>query len=247
MPNYKPEISITPVDAAVTFGKATINGRMYSLTDPQKYEKNKSTFKDENVAIVIGDHILPVLQENDKTSNGVNISATKAQMFNIARLPDESSSDYAQYTMSGNATATDFRDKKSIGAYMAAYGELERNEADILESPDNLFQPKPSKADTPAMYALKQATCEKRIDIDKYEHRFGANFNNDKRVFNKHDITLKMLTRLCDNLDMEAELVIRDTSSDVPNPIGRSISILLTGGDEDGQSCDESEGVSEEI
>lgn len=247
MPDYKPEISMTPFDASATFGKATINGKMYSLTTPQNFECFKDTFKDENVAIVVGDHILPVLPESDKASNGINMSTTKTQMIAIARLPAEGSDEYAQYTMSGNKTATDFRDKKSIASYMEAYGKLERDEIDILESPDNLFQPRPSKDDTPAMYALKQATCEKRIDIDKYEHRFGANFNNDKRVFNKHDITLKMLTRMCDNLDMEAELVIRDTSPNVPNPIGRSVSILLTGGDNNGKARDESERISEEV
>lgn len=125
---------------------------------------------------------------------------------------------------------------------------MERDEHDILESPDNIFQPRPTDNDAPAMYALKQATCEKRIDIDKYEHRFGVNFNNDKRVYNKHDITLKMLTRMCDNLDMEAVLTLRDKSPDVPNPIGHSISITLTGGNEDeDESCNESEGVSEEV
>ena len=80
------------------------------------------------------------------------------------------------------------------------------------------------------MKALKTAVLEKRIDLDKYEPRFGSNYNNDKRLFNKNTISLSMTKRLCEALDIKATLILEDKSPDVPNPIGRTIKVDLTGG-----------------
>ena len=138
--------------------------------------------------------------------------------------------------MSGNTSAIDMRQRRSIGAYIDGVGEIEKSETDIITSPDNIFQPKPGDNDTPAMAALKQAVCEKHIDIDKYDMRFGANFNNDKRLFNKDSISLPMLVRLCNGLDIKATLTLEDEAEDTPNPIGRKITAELTGGNnEDGE------------
>ena len=80
------------------------------------------------------------------------------------------------------------------------------------------------------MKALKNAVLDKHIDLDKYEPRFGSNYNNDKRLFNKSTISLIMLKRVCEALDRDATLTLSDKSDDVPNPIGRTIQVKLTGG-----------------
>lgn len=103
-------------------------------------------------------------------------------------------------------------------------------ERDILTSPDNIFTPKIFDDDSPEMKALKTAVLEKKIDLDKYEPRFGSNYNNDKRLFNKSTISLPMTKRLCEALDIKATLILEDKSPDVPNPIGRTIKVDLTGG-----------------
>ena len=107
-------------------------------------------------------------------------------------------------------------------------------EKEILTNPDNIFIPTISEKDSPAMRGLKQAIIEKRIDIDKYQDRFGKeNFPNDKRKFKDTDITMFMMNRMNKALDIKATLILEDKSPDVPNPIGRKISIDLTGYDEE--------------
>ena len=85
------------------------------------------------------------------------------------------------------------------------------------------------------MKGMKEAVIAKNIDLDKYEHRFGSNYNNDKRLFNKNNISLPMIKRLSKALDMKATLILEDASPDVPNPIGKKIVIDVIGNDEDGE------------
>ena len=77
---------------------------------------------------------------------------------------------------------------------------------------------------------IKKAINDKHCDMDKYDTRFGDNYPNDKRQLKNSDVTLKIINRYCENLDMEAILTIRDKEPGVPNPLGHPISIsLMTG------------------
>ena len=69
----------------------------------------------------------------------------------------------------------------------------------------------------------------KNIDIDKYADRFGENFPNDKRKLKDEKITLFLLKRMAECLDMNVDLIISDKSPNVPNPIGIPIKVSLTG------------------
>lgn len=74
----------------------------------------------------------------------------------------------------------------------------------------------------------------KHIDLDSYEHRFGKNYNNDRRLFEKPNISLLKLTSVCTALDIKATLILEDSSPDVPNPMGGVVTVELTsGGGED--------------
>ena len=77
----------------------------------------------------------------------------------------------------------------------------------------------------------------KNIDINKYEQRFGKNFNNDKRLFNNPTISLSKLETIAKALDMKLTLVIEDDNASVPNPMGDKVVIDLIPGDD----IDESE------
>ena len=101
-------------------------------------------------------------------------------------------------------------------------------ERTILTTIDNVFAPEIYNNDTPEMKAMKQAILDKHIDLDKYEPRFGPNYNNDKRLLKKSSITFGKLRSICDALDMKVTMTIEDSSPDVPNPIGRSITVDLT-------------------
>lgn len=227
MPNYS-NINYRQFQHTVA-GKATIGSTLHTLYGMDAFMKLSEPSQADNPALLIDDeYIIPIISETDKSSYGVNIK--KGDMFAIAKLPKESDPNFKQYTVSGNDTAINFKDITSVNKYIDAVGVMEKSEIDIITTPDNIFQPTPTKDDTPAMNALKQAVCEKHIDIDKYEMRFGSNFNNDKRLFNKNSISLPMLTRLCNGLDIKASLTLEDKESNTPNPIGRSITIELTGG-----------------
>ena len=106
-------------------------------------------------------------------------------------------------------------------------------EREILTTPDNIFVPIISNRDSPEMRGLKEAVIAKSIDLDKYADRFGDNYPNDKRQFKRDDITLFMFKRMCKCLDMKAQLIIEDSSFDVPNPIGKPIVIDIIGSDDE--------------
>ena len=91
------------------------------------------------------------------------------------------------------------------------------------------------------MKALKQAITDKHIDLDKYESRFGPNFNNDKRLLRKNSITFGKLRSICDALDIRVTISIEDSAPDVPNPIGRTIIADITGDNMSLESDDEEE------
>ena len=47
------------------------------------------------------------------------------------------------------------------------------------------------------------------------------------------EITLFMFERMCEKLDMKAQLIITDKNPDVPNPMGKTIVVDLISDDED--------------
>jgi len=129
-----------------------------------------------------------------------------------------------------NKNIIDFDSAQNIHDIIEKSNNLRDLEKEILTSPDNIFTPSIGPNDTAEMKALKQAIINKHIDLDKYEDRFGASYSNDKRRFKKDEITMKMLKRICNNLDIKASIILEDTSSTVPNPMGSIIKVELTSG-----------------
>ena len=127
----------------------------------------------------------------------------------------------------------DYGKAKNIKEFIETQDMVKELEKNILTSSDNIFIPAEDPNDSPAMKALKEAVTNKKIDLNKYEPRFGANFNNDKRIFSKENISLPMLVRMCNALDIKATLTLEDKNRDVPNPINKSISVEITTEDSD--------------
>lgn len=205
---------------------ASIHGDMYHVMTMEGYKTYIDT-ADKYTAIDIAGYILPVVSEVDKS---IGISVSKNDMIAIARLPEKSDKYYIDYTVD-NPQYVRFDKVDKIQEYLTThecYNDIEHN---TLTNLDNVFAPTVGQTDAPAMKALKEAVIKKNIDIDKYEQRFGSNFNNDKRLFNKNNISLPMLVRLCDGLDIKAELSLSDQGEDVPNPMNVIIKTELTGGD----------------
>ena len=102
-------------------------------------------------------------------------------------------------------------------------------ETTILTDSDSIFTPPMNQDDTPEMRAFKQAIASKHMDINKYAPRFGDNYLNDKRILKTSSITMNKLVAMSERLDIEVELTLRNASDNVPNPMDKPITVILTG------------------
>lgn len=202
-----------------------INDRLYEVVTPEQYMHSKDAYLTGYVAIDpgVGDYILPVV---GSTSQNPGIFVRYESPFSYATEPTGEMAD-----MYNRRNLIDYGDVKTFKQFIDKQTMVRELENDILSSPDNIFRPNIDPEDSPAMSVLKQAVIEKKIDLDKYEPRFGSNYPNDRRIFTKNDISMKMLIRMCNALDIKATLTLEDQDSDIgeiPNPIGEKISIELT-------------------
>lgn len=201
--------------------KIKINQSIYDVCTLQEYQhqsENGVDYVPNYTAILEGDFVYPVLNSGNKVGPGVMVGGP-ISIFNKPK-PDQEE----QYKKENMIR---FDDVKDMATMIDRLDAVKKLESEVLTSVDNIFAPKIHPLDTPEMVALKTAVCEKHIDLDKYEKRFGANYNNDKRLFNKHDISIKMLKRVASALDMNVSITISDVP-DAPNPIGRDIEFDLT-------------------
>lgn len=202
-----------------------IKGRLYEVADVEHYVKHQDAYLNGYTAVDIGqDMIYPVIPS---TSMDAGIVIRKNAPFNYVRKPDDNEA--AQYDRS---CVIDYRDATNYREFVEKQNMVRELEKDILTSPDNIYVPPEDPDDSPAMKALKQAVIAKHIDLDKYAPRLGSNYNNDKRIFNKSSISLPMIVRMANALDIKASLVLEDQTTDsgdtVPNPMGDSIIVELT-------------------
>lgn len=202
--------------------KMRIGDKIYDVTTLDDFTKNKEAYIPQYTAIQDPETklVLPIKGRYDK-GPGIVIGT------GISYIEEPEQNEKEDYE---DDKIIDFDNSKTIHDMMQKQEAVRSLERDILTSPDNIFSPKIFDDDSPEMKALKNAVIEKHIDLDKYEPRFGVNYNNDKRLFNKNTISLSMIKRVCDALDIEATLILSDKSDSVPNPIGKTIEVKLTGG-----------------
>lgn len=208
--------------------KANIDNVFCDVTTLDEYIKNKDAYIQSHTGIQQDEYIFPIRPQYNPNNVGVTIGSVLTKFV----LP-ETDEDKEKYSVN---RMIDFSETKSIGEVIAKQDSVRKIEREVLTSPDNIFTPVIDDEDSNEMKGMKEAVIAKHIDLDKYEHRFGSNYNNDKRLFNKHTISLPMIKRLCNALDMKATLVIEDANSDVPNPIGKKITIDVISNDEEGES-----------
>lgn len=142
----------------------------------------------------------------------------------------------------------DMRDIKTMQELVTKKEEYDQTVTSLLETDlddDSIFKPPLLKTDTPEMRALKEAIIAKQIDLDKYSSRFGDNYPNDKRKLKDDNITSYMLKRICDNLDIQVDLVFRDTKSNVPNPMGKVVKVNMVPGYDNAILIEDAEEVAE--
>ena len=207
------------------YANAKLEERLMEVVEMDAYLDNPEVYAVGHTAIqtkVKGkDYVFPVRNVTDlrpgSTSRGSN-----CVMF--LRVPEQIPEEFESAR-----ALVDFSDAKTIQDIVEKQNECKQYEREILCNAENIYRPPLLPTDTPAMRGLKDAMISKNFDLDKYQDRFGLNYPNDKRQMNKDDITLKMLRRMAANTDIEVTMTFRDKSPDVPNPMGREITVNITG------------------
>lgn len=215
-------MNIAPLN--VNLSKCILNGQMYDLMSYQEYSNNEalrisSTAVRENYKG--NDIILPY--KGKMSSQPVSPGIYNAGCVDFCVYPD--SNMVQQYIPN---KIIDINNKMAIKDILEKEDIIARLDEPWITSPDNITKFPITESDQPEMVCLKSALNEKNIDFDKYSPRFGDNFPNDKRQLKNHSVTLNIIKRFCKKCDMEAILILRDKNPNVPNPIGKEISVSLT-------------------
>ena len=214
--------------------KAKIDGAIYDVISREEYVKNPQLYTNEYVAIKGNDgFIYPVRSRTDNRPGYYDNTA-----FFFFKQPDRD-----EYQTYSSQNVINFKNAETLRDIIKTQQKLVSEERTILTTIDNVFAPDIGENDTPEMKATKQAILDKHIDLDKYEPRFGPNYNNDKRLLKKGRITFDKLRAIADALDIKATLTLEDKNADVPNPIGRVITVDIT---ESSASIEDDEGNYEE-
>lgn len=205
--------------------KAVINGRMLDIV-PIKEAIESTNESNNNIAIEANGCILPVRGSTDKRPG-----AYRAGSFYMKTvMPD--SIELPNYRADDNRIV-DFDKAEDIREIIRAESKLRNLEVSRLTTIDNICAPRIRPDDAPEMVGLKKAIIQKHIDLDKYEQRFGDNYNNDRRLLEKDNITLTKLKTFARALDMKLTLTFEDNGKNVPNPIGEPIRVTVIGGEDE--------------
>lgn len=215
------------LDSSVS--SAMIKGESYNVLSYDEYRNSKTLWESSNIAVVEkqGDdtYVLPYRGKYPDKSN-IQPGIYSDGDLDFVEFPKES--EESNYK---NIPVITISSKDDIETILEKENVLSKLAEPWITSPDNVTQIAIKDTDSPSMKVLKEAINRKRCDVDKYQSRFGDNFPNDKRQLKNSSVTLKIIERFCDNLDMEAILTIRDKEPGVPNPINEPISISLTSGE----------------
>ena len=215
------------LDSSVS--SAMVKGESYNVLSYDEYRNSEALWDTGSIAVVEkqGEDTY-VLPYRGKYPNKPNIQPGiySDGSLDFVVLPKESEEknykNIPVITISSNDDIETILEKENVLSKLAE---------PWITSPDNVTQIAIKETDSPSMKVLKEAINRKRCDVDKYQSRFGDNFPNDKRQLKNSSVTLKIIERFCENLDMEAILTIRDKEPGAPNPINQPISISLTSGE----------------
>lgn len=200
--------------------KAKIDNKMVEIVDKEMLATDVN-MPYGYTAVQIDDTVYPLRGKNDTRAG---IYPINKYMSKIVRPDKDEKENYSA------SRIIDFSSAKTVKELIDKQNRVKEEERSILTNIDNIFCPQIDENDAPEMRALKQAVGAKGIDIEKYESRFGDNYNNDIRLFNKNSITLSKLKSICSNLDIRLSLTLRDMNDDVPNPMKTEIKVDLSNG-----------------
>lgn len=213
---------------------ATIDGKIMDVVSEDKYRSEYETYTNPSLisstAVEVSDQngVGYVLPFRGKTDDKPGIYPDGCIYF--IKYPGEQEA--SQYR-SDSVNMVDFSDVNNISEFLDKNRQIRDMETNVLTDADSIFTPPLNQDDSPEMRAFKQAIASKHMDINRYAPRFGDNYLNDKRILKTSSITMNKLIAMSKKLDIEVELTLRNSSSDVANPMDKPITVILTGNNDD--------------
>lgn len=210
-----------------------IKGGRFGVFSEEYYKSHMDILKDDDhCAVEINrngkNYILPILSTMNSADNpGIYSADGKISFINYPSKEDEKA-----YMPEGDDVLT-FDDFDSLQTISDAKKKLDESINKLIETTDgsSIYRPPLLESDSAEMRAMKECIIAKNIDLDKYKDRFGANYPNDKRKLKDDNITLNMISRMCENLDIRLDLVFSDASGEIPNPMDKVVKANIIPGD----------------
>lgn len=216
--------NIKPLDISVS--RAIVNGQMYDVFDYDEFASDESYSEPGIYPVAVAENVNGrkiVLPYKGKYNGQTTPGIYNAGPIDFKVLPSEE--DMHTY----EAEIISMSNKDSAKKLINSQETIKRLEiSHLTTTPDNVTLLPIGENDQPAMKLLKLAINEKHMNLDDYASRFGSNYPNDKRQLKNDNVTLNIFSRFCEKCDMELLLTVRDKNPDVPNPIGRSITVSLS-------------------
>lgn len=206
--------------------KMNVNNKLCDVVTMKEFVEHGGIYDQQYTAMHIKEQglVLPVIGKMDY-QDGVT-GMLPGKFVGFYNMPADTSS----YL---DTQIIDFRNAKSMKQIIETSSMVKNLENKILENSDNVTNVRIDESDTAEMAALKEAVNLKECDLNVYAGRFDGNFPNDRRILSDSSITLAKLKKFGNALDMKITLTIGDREGDVPNPIGKTLTVELTGGVDD--------------
>lgn len=203
--------------------KAKINDRLYNVVEKEEFIKCPDIYPIATTAIETGNRVIPLVNKTDRENIGLYYAGP---VF-------EHRGDIDKYDKS-NIELINLSDARSMKELINKQERVKDINKSILESADDIYVPTYLDTDTAEMKMFKEATEAKHMCLKNYataiEESTGSTFNNDRRLLEKDSITFPKMKGLATAFDMEIELIIRDRSSNVPNPMNKEFRCIINGG-----------------
>lgn len=209
--------------------KGNIDNKLMEIVSPEEYLNNKYCYAPRTTAVEYEGIAYPVY-ESDVPNNkkpGFYVGSCISQFVE----PSEEEKDKFSVDNKNN-NIVDFSDINSASELIEKTNLLKDIEKDILTNSDNITSFPITDTNSPEMKAMKECINSKNINLDSYAGRFD-NYNNTKRLIkNKDNITLFKILEISNALDLKCTLLIEDKSPDVPNPMKKTVTVVLNVGEE---------------
>lgn len=213
----------------------TVDGKLVDVLSEQEYaekakiySENPSMYQNTALEISNGDNSY-VLPFRNKTDDRPGIYNEMDGSIYFVRFPNEEED--ASYN-SKDLQIVDYSNVNDVKEFLKKNDQIRDMENTILSDIDSVYTPSIGEQDSPEMKAFKMAIASKHCDLNKYAPRFGDNYLNDKRILKGPSITMNKLISMSKKMDIEVEMILRNSGDDVANPMDKEIRVILTGGDE---------------